>query len=107
MGRLDDKVAIITGGASGIGRAACELFAQEGAAVVVADLDHEGAQEVAEGIRKQGGRALAQGVDIAEEAAIQAMAEACVAEFGGLHVLFNNAADTRIETLSRDGNIEN
>ena len=88
MGRLDDKVAIVTGGASGIGRAACELFAQEGAAVVVADLDHERAQEVAAGIRKQGGRALAQSVDIAEEAAIQVMAEACVAEFGGLHVLF-------------------
>ena len=107
MGRLDDKVAIVTGGASGIGRAACELFAQEGAAVVVADLDAERAEQVAAGIRKEGGRALAQGVDIAEEAAIQAMVEACVAEFGGLHVLFNNAADTRIETLSRDGSIEN
>ena len=107
MGRLDDKVAIVTGGASGIGRAACELFAQEGAAVVVADLDAERAEQVAAGIRKEGGRAFAQSVDIAEEAAIQAMVEACVAEFGGLHVLFNNAADTRIETLSRDGSIEN
>jgi len=106
MGRLDDKVANVTGGASGIGRAASELFAREGAAVVVADLDAERGEEVASGIRKEGGRALAQVVDIAQESAIRAMVEACVDHFGSLQVLFNNAADTRIETLSRDGLIE-
>lgn len=106
MGRLDDKVAIVTGGASGIGRAACEIFAREGAAVVVADLDAPRGEEVAAGIREEGGRALAQPVDIALESAVVAMVEAGVESFGALHVLFNNAADTRLETLARDGIIE-
>jgi len=106
MGRLDDKVGIVTGGASGIGRAASELFAREGAAVVVADLDLPRAEAVADGIRKAGGRALAQEVDISVEGAVAGMVAAAVGEFAALHVLFNNAADTRIETLSRDGLIE-
>jgi NAD(P)-dependent dehydrogenase (short-subunit alcohol dehydrogenase family) len=106
MQRLEGKVAIVTGGASGIGRTSSELFAREGAAVVVADL-HEGrAKETAEAIQAAGGRALAQQTDIGEPASIDAMVEATIAEFGALHVLFNNAADTSPGTLARDGLIE-
>ena len=58
MNRLKDKVAVVTGGGAGIGRATCELFAEEGAAVVVADRDAEAGQETAERIGRNGGRAL-------------------------------------------------
>lgn len=105
MGRLEGKVTIVTGGASGIGQAACELFASEGAAVTVADLNGEGAERVAETIRKAGGRALGHAVDIGDPPAIEAMVRTTVEELGGLHVLFNNAADTSVATLSRDGTV--
>jgi len=107
MHRLAGKVAIVTGGASGIGRTSSELFAREGAAVVVADLDEGGAKETAEAIRAAGGRALAQQTDIGDPASIDAMVAASVAEFGALHVLFNNAADTSPGTLARDGSVAN
>mgnify|MGYP001816742829 CR=1 FL=1 len=107
MNRLEGKVAIVTGGASGIGRASSELFAREGAAVVVADLDPNAAKKTAEAMVSAGGRAIGIGTDIGDPASIDAMVEATVAEFGGLHVLFNNAADTSPGTLSRDGLIEN
>jgi NAD(P)-dependent dehydrogenase (short-subunit alcohol dehydrogenase family) len=71
--------------------------------VVVADLNAEQATETAEGIRAAGGQALAQRTDIGDPASIDTMVEACVAEFGALHVLFNNAADTSPGTLARDG----
>ena len=67
MGRVDGKVAIVTGGASGIGRATCLLLGREGAAVVVADLDENGAEVVAKEITAEGGRAIAHRVDIGDE----------------------------------------
>lgn len=89
---LPDKVAVITGAASGIGKATAELMAQAGAKVVVADLDPAGAEAVAANIRSGGGEALAAEVDIASEPAVQAMLGAAVAAFGGVDVLVNNAA---------------
>ena len=67
MNRLKDKVAIVTGGGAGIGRATCELFAEEGAAVVVAERDTKTGQETAERITRQGGRALFVRTDVADE----------------------------------------
>ncbi|MBM3683498.1 MAG: SDR family oxidoreductase [Actinobacteria bacterium] len=83
-GRLGGKVALITGGASGIGRACALRFAEDGAAVAVADLDTARAAEVAERIVAAGGRAVAVGVDVADEAAVEAMADATVHELGGI-----------------------
>ena len=102
MGRVEGKVAIVTGGGSGIGRASCELLAREGAAVVVADKDAASAERVARGIVDAGGRALAQPVDVEVEASIEAMVRAAVGAFGGLHVLFNNAADTSLRAMELD-----
>src|SRR5687768_9275494 len=92
MHRLQDKVTIVTGGGAGIGRATCELFAEESAAVVVAERNAETAREVAEGIRAGGGRALAVVTDVADERSIEAMVARVVGEFGRIDVLVNNAA---------------
>ena len=86
MGRLDNKVAIITGAASGIGRATAVRFAAEGARVVVADLADEPGTALAEEL---GG--LYVHVDVADEGSVQAMFDATVDAYGGLDVLFNNA----------------
>jgi NAD(P)-dependent dehydrogenase (short-subunit alcohol dehydrogenase family) len=102
MGRVDGKVAAVTGGASGIGRATCLLLAREGAAVVVADLDQDGAEVVAKEIETAGGRAVAQRTDIAEEQQVRSMVERAVDTFGGLHILFNNAADTSLNAMIQD-----
>jgi len=90
--RLKGKTAIITGGAQGIGRAYCERFAAEGAAVVVVDLRDEQAKEVAEAIAAGGGRAIAMRTDITDEEATREMAERVQQEFGSIDVLINNAA---------------
>jgi NAD(P)-dependent dehydrogenase (short-subunit alcohol dehydrogenase family) len=89
--RLSGKVALITGAGSGIGRVAAELFAAEGAAVMVADVVAGAAGETVAAITSEGGRAAAVAVDVADEGQVADMVAACVAAFGGLHVLFNNA----------------
>src|SRR5262245_53629487 len=89
-GRLAGKVAIVTGGGSGIGEASCRRFAAEGAAVVVADRDADGARRVAAAIDGVGGRALAVEVDVTSEAGVAAMA-AAAGEFGSVDVLYANA----------------
>ena len=91
-GALADKVAIVTGGAQGLGEAICRRLAEEGAHVVVADLNLEGAQRVAAGLVAQGGcRAVAAGVDVTDEAQVEAMVERSVQEFGRLDILVSNA----------------
>lgn len=89
---LDGRVAIVTGGAQGIGREYCLALAEDGAAVVVADLNADGAEETAELIAKNGGSAKAVTVDVSDRDSTLAMAEAVRAEHGTAHILVNNAA---------------
>jgi NAD(P)-dependent dehydrogenase (short-subunit alcohol dehydrogenase family) len=91
MGRLDGKVAVITGAGSGIGRVTAMLFASEGARVVVADVVADLAASTAADVVAGGGSATAVTVDVSDETEIGAMVDAAVATYGGLHVLFNNA----------------
>lgn len=91
MTRLEGKVAIVTGAASGIGAAAARIFAREGAAVVVADLNSEGGEKVAGECRSAGGRAVFQRADVAEEADVAALVARAEKEWGALHVCFANA----------------
>ena len=90
--RLKGKVAIVTGGAQGIGRAYCLRFAQEGAAVAVADKRFEQAKGVAAEVTAQGGQAIAIAVDVSDEASAEAMARQTFERFGRIDVLMNNAA---------------
>lgn len=89
--KLQGKVALITGGGSGIGRASSLLFASEGAKVCVVDLDENSGNSVVNEIRKNGGQALFVKADVSSAKDTQNMIEATEAEFGKLHVLFNNA----------------
>jgi len=91
-GRLEGKVAVITGAASGIGRATALRFAAEGAAVVVGDLSADGAAAVAAEIAAQGGRSAARQVDVAVSAQVDALVEEAVGRFGRIDILMNNAA---------------
>lgn len=83
---------MVTGGASGVGRAAARLYAQAGAHVVVADWDAVGAKAATEELRDQGHRALALEVDISNDQSVGVMVESVVAEFNRVDILFNNAA---------------
>ena len=89
--RLEDKVAIITGGGSGIGRATAKLFAQEGAKVVVADYKADAGREVAQAIKDAGGDALFVEVDVSDSAQVQRMVRAALDAYGGIDILFNGA----------------
>jgi NAD(P)-dependent dehydrogenase (short-subunit alcohol dehydrogenase family) len=91
MGRLQDKVAIITGGASGMGRVAARMFAAEGAKVVVADVTEPAAQSVVDEVTAAGGRAIAVAADVSREADARRMIDAAVEAYGRVDVLYNNA----------------
>ncbi|MBL8578314.1 MAG: SDR family oxidoreductase [Mesorhizobium sp.] len=89
--RLKDKVAIVTGGASGIGRAGSILMAGEGAKVVVADIDTERANALANEIGNAGGEAIAIRLDVRDTVSVQAMVDAVIEHFGHIDILFHNA----------------
>jgi len=89
--RFDDKTIIVTGGGSGIGAATVKELGASGATVIVADLDLEHAESVAEGVRAKGGQAHAFEVDVADPDQVKAMVEFAVAETGALHGIVNNA----------------
>jgi 3-oxoacyl-[acyl-carrier protein] reductase len=91
-GRLDSKVAIVTGAAQGIGRVYAATLAGEGAAVVLADVKEELAQEAAQDICAAGGRAVACRTDVSDEQSVEAMVKFATESFGGLDTLINNAA---------------
>jgi NAD(P)-dependent dehydrogenase (short-subunit alcohol dehydrogenase family) len=99
MGCLTNKRALITGGASGIGRATALLFAREGASVAVADLDEAGGQTVVETILSEGGQAIFVRCDVSQAADCQRAVQQTVGELGGLDVLFNNAGIIRRTTV--------
>lgn len=89
--RLEGKVAVVTGAASGMGKAIAELYAKEGASVVVSDLNIEGAEVVASGIKVNGGKAIAVKTNVADQNDINEMIDTAVHEFGTLDILVNNA----------------
>ncbi len=90
-GRLKGRTALITGGASGIGRRAAVLFASEGASVLVADRDREAGQETVDAIEADGGHAHFAATDVAVAAQVEAAVASAERVYGSLHVIFNNA----------------
>jgi NAD(P)-dependent dehydrogenase (short-subunit alcohol dehydrogenase family) len=99
VGRLTDKRALITGAASGIGRATALLFAREGAAVAVVDVDEAGGQAVAQAIRNEGGQAVFVRCDVTQAEDCQRAVQRAVDEWSGIDVLFNNAGIIRRATV--------
>lgn len=97
--RLRDRRVVVTGAASGIGRATASRFAAEGAAVAIADLNEDGAARVAEEISAGGGRAVAFGVDVGDEDRVAALMRAVERELGGVDVLVNNASNVPHDDL--------
>src|SRR5438552_1616747 len=89
--RLEEKVALVTGGGSGIGRATALLFAQEGAVVVVADYRPEDGEATADAVKQQGGRATFVRADVTQAGDVEAMVRATVEAYGRLDVVHNNA----------------
>jgi NAD(P)-dependent dehydrogenase (short-subunit alcohol dehydrogenase family) len=91
MGILQGKVAIVTGGAAGIGKATALALAHEGASVAVVDVDGAGASETADAIRATGGDATSFGADVSDSAAVSHFVDEIVGAWGGLDIAFNNA----------------
>ena len=89
---LQDKVALITGAASGIGRATAQLFARQGAKVVIADVNTSGGEDAAQGIRAEGGDAIFVRTDVGQMNEVRALVEKTLAQYGRLDVIHSNAA---------------
>lgn len=107
MAELTDKVAIVTGGSAGIGRATAIALAREGAAVLVADVDDARGSQVAAGIRDAGGRAHYVHCDVSDDAQVEAMVRAAVESFGGLDLAFNNAGIEGVPAPTHECTVEN
>ncbi|MFP4662749.1 MAG: SDR family oxidoreductase [Halanaerobiales bacterium] len=91
MKKLEDKVAVVTGAASGMGEAIAKLYAEEGALVVAADLDIERADEVVESIKNNGGKAIALEVNVSKKEEVEEMIDTAVDTYGTVDILVNNA----------------
>jgi NAD(P)-dependent dehydrogenase (short-subunit alcohol dehydrogenase family) len=106
MGRLDGKVALITGAGSGMGCEACLLFAREGARIAALDIDADGIEQTARMVNDAGGQVATFTVDVADEGQVRAAIEGTVARFGSLHILYNNAGvlwrDRDVSVLETD-----
>ncbi|MCH7553990.1 MAG: SDR family NAD(P)-dependent oxidoreductase, partial [Chloroflexi bacterium] len=88
---LSNRVAVITGGASGVGREAAKLFAQEGASVVIGDVLEDAAAETVRMVEDLGGRIAYAPTDVTQEASVKSLMHQAVASFGGLDIVLNNA----------------
>src|SRR3546814_7148945 len=95
--RMKDRVAVVTGAASGIGRAIALAYGREGAGVAVADLNLAGAKSVAAEIEAAGGRAIAVAMDVTDEAQVESGVAETVEALGGLHVMVANAGIQHID----------
>jgi 3-oxoacyl-[acyl-carrier protein] reductase len=100
---IEGKVVLVTGAASGMGRATAQLFADEGAHVAATDLDQAGVEAVAAGIREAGGTARAWALDVTDPAAIERVVGEIAAELGGLDILVNNAGISVGATIESEG----
>ncbi len=101
MGLLDGKAVIVTGGAQGIGAELVRTFTQQGAAVVIADVNEEGSLALAGELSAGGARVVAQRCDITSETDVDQLVERCVGELGSLDVMVNNAGITRDATMRK------
>ncbi|MBD0378987.1 3-oxoacyl-ACP reductase FabG [Paenibacillus sedimenti] len=99
--RLAEKVAIVTGGGSGIGKEASKLFAREGAKVVVAEFNEHAGQDTVQTIRETGGEALFIQVDVSDLDSVERMAAQVIEQFGQIDILINNAGITQDAMLSK------
>src|ERR1700694_2945807 len=98
-GKVAGKAALITGAASGIGRATALLFAREEAAIALADVNADAGQRVADEIAQAGGRAFFEPVDVTRAADCQRLGERAIREFGRIDILFNNRGIIRTATV--------
>ncbi len=104
--QLDGRVAVVTGGASGIGAASARRLASDGARIVLADINLAGAESVAGEIIEAGGTALAVHADVVSEVEVRSVMQLAAERFGRVDILFNNAADLSAEIFARDRAIE-
>jgi NAD(P)-dependent dehydrogenase (short-subunit alcohol dehydrogenase family) len=99
VGRVEEKVALITGAGSGIGRAMALLFAREGARILAADVEAEAADETVRLVQDAGGTAEARGANVSVSSDVQAMIAACLQAFGRIDILCNNAGIGSTQTV--------
>lgn len=100
MNNVKNKVALVTGGASGIGKACCQLLAKAGATVIVSDIQEAAGKSLAEQILTEGGKAIYKNLDVTDESAWQSLLVNVCKEFGGLDILVNNAGIEMIRPLA-------
>lgn len=107
MGTLDNKVAIVTGAASGIGRETALMFARNGAKVVVSDVSESGSGETVQMIKDEGGEAISVNADVSQPKDVESLVKKAVDEYGGLHIALNNAGIGGETNMTADYSIEN